>query len=282
MKNRTCLITGASSGIGKVTALELSKHGFNIILLCRDKKKGEEAKKYISEVNKEGYHELFLADMSDFDEIRNCVRDIKSKYNQIDVLINNAGTFQSIRKLNKNGVELQFAVNYLAPYLLTNLLLDILQKSDDARIINVASISHYTGRIHFKDISFINRRYNGLKAYEQSKLALVLFTYELARRLKTTNIKANCADPGRVNTHIGNKESHGIFKWLWILNKPILRSVETGARTLVYLTDSDTGRKNSGKYFKNCKEVRSSKASYNADLARKLWDVSSRLISLEH
>lgn len=280
MKNKTCLITGSSSGIGKVTAFELSKQGFNLILLCRNKQRGEEAMNYISQVNRQGNHELFLADLSDFDDIRNCVREIKSKYKQLDVLINNAGTFQSVRKLNKDGVEIQFAVNYLAPYLLTNLLLDILKESDCARIINVASISHYTGRIHFEDISFINSRYNGLKAYEQSKLALVLFNNELARRLKETNITANCADPGRVNTHIGNKESQGIFKWLWILNKPILRSVESGANTLVCLAASDSGRINSGKYFKNCKEVRSSKTSYNEEIARKLWNLSSRLTSL--
>lgn len=279
MNNKTCLITGSSSGIGKETAFELSKQGFNLVLLCRNKKRGEEALNYISQVNHHGNHGLFLTDLSDFDDIRNCVADIKSKYKQLDVLINNAGTFQSVRKLNKKGVEIQFAVNYLAPFLLTNLLLDILKKTDDARIINIASISHYTGRIHLEDIS-LSKRYNGLKAYEQSKLALVLFTYELARRLQETNITANCADPGRVNTHIGNKESHGIFKWLWILNKPILRSVKSGANTPVYLAASDFGRKNSGKYFKNCKEVRSSKASYNEELARKLWDLSSILTSL--
>lgn len=279
MKNKTCLITGASSGIGKATAFELSKQGFNLILLCRNKKRGEEALNYISQGNQQGNHELFLTDLSDFDDIRNCVRDIKSKYKQLDVLINNAGIFQTIRKLNKNGIEIQFAVNYLAPYLLTNLLLDILKESDSAQIINIASISHYMGKIHFEDISF-SKRYNGLKVYEQSKLALVLFTYELAKKLQETNITANCADPGRVNTHIGNKESHGIFKWLWILNKPILRSVESGAKTSVYLAVSDFGKKNSGKYFKNCKEVRSSKASYNEELARKLWDLSSELTSL--
>ena len=279
MNNKTCLVTGASSGIGKATALELSKQGFDLILLCRNKERGEEALNYISQVNRQGNHRLFLTDLSDFDGIRNCVREIKSKYKQLDVLINNAGTFQTDRKLNKNGIEIQFAVNYLAPYLLTNLLLDILKKSDSARIINVASLSHYMGRIHFDDISF-SKRYDGLRVYEQSKLALVLFTYELARKLKETNITANCADPGRINTHIGNKESHGIYKWLWILNKPILRSVERGAKTSVYLATSDFGGKISGKYFKNCKEVKSSKASYNEELARKLWDLSSKLTSI--
>ena len=278
MKNKTCLITGSSSGIGKAIAFELSQQGYNIIQLCRNKKGGEEALNYISQGNRQGNHQLFITDLSDFDGIRNCAREIKSKYKQLDVLINNAGTFQSVRKLNNNGIELQFAVNYLAPYLLTNLLLDMLKKSDSARIINIASLSHYMGRIHFEDISF-SKRYDGLRVYEQSKLALVLFTYELARKLKETNITANCADPGRVNTHIGNKESHGIYKWLWILNKPILSSVESGAKTAVYLATSDFGGKNSGKYFKNCKEVKSSKASYNEALALKLWDLSSKLTS---
>ena len=279
MANETCLITGSSSGIGKAIAFELSKLGFNLILLCRDKNRGEEALDYISRVPHPGNHELVLADLCDFESIKECIRTIKSKYKQLDVLINNAAVFRSDRKLNKNGIELQFAVNYLAPYLVTNLLLDILKKSESARIINMASTSHYPGRIHFEDISF-TKRYNGLKAYEQSKLALVLFTYELARRLQGTNISANCADPGRINTHIGDKESDGIFKWLWILNKPILKSVESGAKTPVYLATSDSGKYNSGKYFKNCKEVKSSKSSYNEELARKLWDLSSKLTLL--
>lgn len=279
MTNKTCLITGSSSGIGKATAFELAKQGCNLILLCRNKERGEEALNYISQVNPHGNHELYLADLSDFEDIRNCAGEIKSKHKQLDVLINNAGVFKSVRELNKNGIEIQFAVNYLAPFLLTNLLLDILKKADSARIITIGSISHYTGRMHFNDISF-RKRYNGLIAYDQSKLALVLFTYELARRLQETKVTANCADPGRVNTHIGNKESQGIFKWLWILNKPILRSVESGANTLVYLAASDSCSKISGRYFKNCREVRSSKATYNKELARRLWDLSSEWTSL--
>jgi len=276
MQNRTCLITGSSSGIGKATAIELSRQGFNVILLCRNKNKGEEALNDVVQVNRLGHHELILADLSDMDDVRKCGIKIKSKYQQLDVLINNAGTFQSARKLNKDGIELQFAVNYLAPFLLTNLLLDILKTSTSARIINLASLSHYRGRMHFEDISF-RSKYNGLKAYEQSKLALVLFTYELARRIRETTISVNCADPGRVNTHIGNKESSGIWKWLWILNKPLLKSVEKGAKTSVYLATSDFVKEHSGQYFKNCKEVRSSEASYNNELASKLWNLSLAL-----
>ena len=170
----------------------------------------------------------------------------------------------------------------MGPFLLTQLLLDSLLKSENARIINLSSSSHYRGRIKIDDINFFNRSYNGLIAYEQSKLANVLFTYELAEILKDKGITVNCVDPGRVNTHIGDKYSSGIFKYLWILNKPLLVPVEKGASTSIYLATSKEVTETTGKYFKNSKPKRSSKRSYDKEMAKRLWLLSTELTEINN
>ena len=282
MKNKNCLITGGNAGIGKATAIGLAKLGATVILLCKDNIKGEETLKELSKINNSEEHKLLIADLSNFNSIRKCVVEFERIFNKLDVLINNAGIFLTKLELTENNIEKQFAVNHLGPFLLTHLLLNSLLKSENGRIINLSSTSHYRGKIRFDDPNFLNRGYNGLIAYEQSKLANVLFTYELAEILKDKGVTVNCVDPGRVNTHIGNKYSSGIFKYLWILNKPLLVPVEKGAETSIYLAYSNEVNETTGKYFKNRKPKKSSRRSYDKDMAKRLWLVSAELTGINN
>lgn len=277
MKNKICLITGGNAGIGRATAIGLAKLGSTVVLLCKDKLKGEETIKKLSEISESKQHKLLVGDLSVFQSIRTCVEEFEKHFDRLDILINNAGIFLTERQLIENRIEKQFAVNHLGPFLLTQLLLSSLMKSENARIINLSSTSHYFGKMRFDDLFFVKRKYNGLKAYEQSKLANVLFSYELARTLKDYGITVNCVDPGRVNTNIGNKYSSGILKYLWILNKPILVSVEKGSATSIYLATSKEVDEVTGKYFKNRKEKKSSKRSYDKKIAKRLWQISTEL-----
>lgn len=281
MKNKICLITGGNAGIGKATAIGLAKMGATVVLVCRNKVQGEETVQTLSKISEPNVHKLLLADLSDFDSIRACVDEFKKQFNRLDVLINNAGVFFTELQFTRNNIEMQFAVNHLAPFLLTQLLTDTLVKSGKTRILNLSSVSHYFGKIHFDDLFFEKRKYNGLKAYEQSKLANVLFTNELARILKDTEVTVNSIDPGRVNTHIGNKNASGIYKYLWILNKPTLISPERGAATSIYLATSKEVEHVSGKYFKRSKVKRSSKISYEETIAKRLWEVSAELTGMD-
>ncbi len=281
MNNKICLITGGNAGIGKATAIGLAKLGATVILVCKNRIQGEETLKTLSNISQTNGHKLLLADLSDFDSIRKCANEFEGQFNRLDVLINNAGVFFTEAQFTRNNIEMQFAVNHLAPFLLTQLLMDTLLKSGKARILNLSSTSHYFGKIHFNDLFFEKRNYNGLRAYEQSKLANVLFTYELSRILADTEITVNSIDPGRVNTHIGNKNSSGILKYLWILSKPSLISTEKGAATSIYLATSKEVDGVSGKYFKKNKVKRSSKRSYDEVIAKRLWHVSIELTGMD-
>lgn len=276
MKNKICLITGANSGIGKFTAMGLAKSGAKVIMVSRNKEKGQKTLQEI--VGKTGNNEveLLTADFASFESVKKLVLEYKSKYNKLDVLINNAGTFFSELHYTKDGIEMQFAVNHLAPFLLTNLLLDTLKKSSSPRIINVSSKLHYRGSMDFDDL-YLKKGYDGLKAYCQSKLANVLFTYELSRRVEGTGITVNCLHPGGVRTGLVNKNTSGIYKIGWIFLKPFMISPVTGAITSIYLAGSNEVEGMTGKYFDKCKPKRSSRISCDREIARRLWEVSEKL-----
>lgn len=273
------LVTGASSGIGLQMALGLARTGGTVGLICRDTRKAEEAKQLIFSKTNNNNVQIFTADLAEQAQIRKLADDIKKSFSHIDVLINNAATAASRLIVTSEGIELQLAVNYLSAFLLSNLLLPQIQKAEQGRIINVTSRSHKRGGINFDDINF-SKNYSGPGAYNQSKLAIILFTYEMARRLSNTTITVNCFHPGLVNTEFGHKNTNAFHHLLWTLQKPLGRSVEKGAETGIYLATSAAVSKITGAYFADKHQIRSSEESYDAQLAKKLWLFSENLTRL--
>src|SRR6266571_796457 len=204
MQGKICMVTGANSGIGKATALALAQMGATVVMVCRDRARGEEARSEITTKSRKNAVDLLQADLSSQQSIRQLVEHFKHRYTQLHVLINNAGAAFTGRRETVDGLEMTFAVNYLAPFLLTNLLLDVLKASAPARIVNVSSNSHEAGYIQMDDLQA--EHYRSMRVYGQAKLAVVLFTYELARRLQGTGVTDNCLHPGFVATHFGQRD----------------------------------------------------------------------------
>jgi len=280
MEGKICLITGANTGIGKATAEELARKGATILMVCRNSKKGKLAKAEIIKKTGNNQVNLYIADLSSFTSVREMAEQVISTYSRLDVLINNAGIFYTKFQLTEDGIERQFQVNHLSGFLLTHLLLPILKNAPAARIINVSSIGNYKGDIHFHDLN-IEKSYSGLKAYRQSKLANVLFTYELARKLATTKITVNTLHPGVVGTQIGFANNRGLAAIVWWLGSPFMLSDAEGAATSIFLACSDDVKEVSGKYFERCKSKKSAEKSYDLSLANKLWGVSEKLCGIK-
>jgi len=275
MNGKICVITGANSGIGKATALGLAKLGANVVMVCRNQTRGEEARKEIIDKTSNKNIDLLIADLSSQQAIRQLVADFKKKYRQLHVLINDAGVVLRKRTLTTDGIETNFAVNYLAPFLLTNLLLDVLKKSAPARIINVTSGYYKRATINFDDLQS-EKDYSAFGTYAKSKLALVLFTRELSRRLKGTNVTVNVLHPGVIKSNLGRDMS--AFSRLF--TKIFFKSPKKGAETPIYLASSPEVEGISGKFFMNKKEAEFTEASGNEEIARKLWDISAKLTNL--
>jgi len=273
--NRTFLITGANSGIGKEAARELAAKGAAVIMVCRDRSRGEAARADIRRLTKNHRVELLIADLSEQRQIRRLAAEVKERFSKLHVLINNAGIWNDKREITVDGYETTWALNHLAYFLLTKELLDLLKASAPARIINVSSDYHKLGHIAFDDIQ-LGQGYSGGKAYGQSKLANVIFTYELARRLAGTDVTANCLHPGAVNTNFFNNVK-GLFGFLTWIGRPFLRTPEKGAETIVWLASSPEVEGVTGKYFLDRKERQSCPESYDPDVARRLWEVSERM-----
>jgi len=280
MQGKVCIVTGANSGIGKATSLGLAQMGATVVMVCRDRTKGEEAQNEIKTKSGNDAIDLLLAELSSQDSIRQLVENFQQHYMQLDVLINNAGGVNLSRRDTVDGFEMTFAVNYLAPFLLTNLLLDKLKASAPARIVNVSSESHESGYIKMDDLQ-LEKKYRLMRAYGQSKLALVLFTYELARRLQGTGVTANCLHPGFVATNIGQS---GVGRVGRSIVKLIFSSLgispEEGAKTSIYLASSPDIEGVTGKYFVKSIPVRSAPISYDESLQRQLWEESAKLVNL--
>ncbi len=280
MQGKVCVVTGANSGIGKATAMGLAQMGATVVIVCRDQAKGEGAQHEIKEKSGNDGIDLMLTDLTSQASIRQLAENIQQRYQQVHVLINNAGGVNLTRRETSDGLEATFAVNYLAPFLLTNLLLDKLKASSPARIVNVSSESHQSGYIKMDDLE-LEKGYRLMRAYGQSKLALVLFTYELARRLQGAGVTANCLHPGFVATNIGQNGVGSVGRSIVkLIFSRLGISPEEGAKTSIYLASSPEIEGITGKYFIKSIPVRSAPISYDETLQRQLWEVSAKLVNL--
>jgi len=281
MEARVCLVTGANSGLGKATALGLARMKATVVMVCRDQARGEGAQAEIKSVSGNPHVELMLADLSSQADIRRLAESFKARHPRLHVLVNNAGVALRKRSVTADGVETVFAVNYLAPFLLTTLLLDILKLSAPARVVNVAGDFHRKATIRFDDLMF-EEDYTGIRANNQAKLALILFTYELARRLEGTGVTANCLHPGAVGTDgpLKDPDLSPLSRLLYKMVRPFFLSPERGAQTAIYLASSPEVEGVTGRYFIKKRPVKSSAESYDQEIARRLWNVSAKLTGL--
>lgn len=282
MKNKICLITGATSGIGRATALKLAELGFSLILLARNNEKGERICKHIRKRTNNAQVKFYKVDISSMKEVRNVSERIKADFDHIDVLINNAGARFDKYFITDEGIELTFATNHLGHFLLTLSLIEMLKKSPQGRIINISSSAHSRGTENLNDI-IAPENYDRRLVYGRSKLANLYFTYELSSRLKNSNITVNAVDPGGVATNFSR--NNGLFAWTkhylsYILKRKLILP-ERAAETITYLALSNELSKTSGKYFFEKKEINSSSASYNKKNASDLWQLSAKLTGLD-
>ncbi len=275
---RTAIVTGASSGIGLWTAAGLAKAGAHVVMVCRNPKRGEEAKTFVSRLGGPT-PDLVLADFADLKAVEDAAVTISAGYPQIHILVNNAGLFSLNRELTKDGYEMTFAVNHLAPFLFTNKLLPALERSGEqnrhARIVTVASAAANRATIELRDL-MSTRRYNMLGVYGQSKLANILFTKELARRLPPRPISTNCLHPGVVGTQIGNKG--GMAGLVWSAIKPFIISPEDGAVNSLYVATSPQIEGVSGAFFVKQKQARPNPLADDQGIAARLWSESEKLV----
>jgi NAD(P)-dependent dehydrogenase (short-subunit alcohol dehydrogenase family) len=272
MKGRTVLVTGSTDGIGKATAMELAQRGAKVLLHGRDSEKGRAVLEEIRRITGNDSLEFFRADFSSQRQVRMLAAEIKESQDQLHVLINNAGTFLQQRQLTEDGLEMTFAVNHLAPFLLTHELLDLLKESTPSRIVTVASIAHWDAKVDWNNLQG-ERRYDGFQAYALSKLGNILFTYALARRLQVqgTRVTANCLHPGVTRTKL-LRAGFGDYPGA---------TPEEGARTSVYLASSPDVENVSGLYFENRRPARPSPQSYNHELQERFWQISKTLTKLD-
>jgi retinol dehydrogenase-12 len=278
MHGRVCIVTGASSGIGRATARELAARGATVVLVCRDPERGARARAEVAAASPERQAYLELADLASQAEVRRLAVDLLAHHPAIHVLVNNAGVVNLRHTTTVDGIETVFAVNHLAYFLLTHLLQERLAASGGGRIVNVASEVHSMGHVDFDDLGR-ERRYRAMQVYAQSKLANILFTYELARRLAGVDLTVNCLHPGAVATGLGQNNGRLATLVTRVL-RPFFRTPEKGAATAVFLASSPEVADTSGRYFVDCRPKKTSDRSYDTAVAARLWDVSARLTGL--
>jgi NAD(P)-dependent dehydrogenase (short-subunit alcohol dehydrogenase family) len=280
MKDRVCLITGATSGIGKATAVALARMGATVVIHGRNPQKCEATADAIRQRADNPHIETLVADLASLQDTRRLAQEFTARHKQLHLLVNNAGLSLRHRLESRDGFELMFAVNHLAHFLLTNLLLDTIVASAPARIISVSSGLHKYSKLDFADLQ-MTHKFSAMRGYGVSKLANIMFTYELARRLAGRGVTVNTMNPGMTATNIGMEEG-GIFSASKKLMDRIMgHSAEQGADTVVFLAASPEVAGVSGKYFEKRKAVASSATTYDDDACRKLWEISAELVGLK-
>ena len=275
LQGKTILVTGGTNGIGLVTARELAKMGAQVTIVGRSAEKCAAVAREI-EAAAGAEVEIIVGDLSVMAGVRQVAAAFREKHSRLHVLVNNAGGMFTRRVLTADGLEYTFALNHINYFLMTDLLLDLLKASAPSRIINVSSIAHENAKIDFDNLQG-QKRFIGLEAYGQSKLANLLFTYELARRLEGTGVTANALHPGVVATGFARNNGPIYNVGTWIAGQLFFRSPERGAQTSIYLASSPEVERLSGKYFVDCKAVPSRPQSYDRAAAERLWQVSMEL-----
>ncbi|HXQ91695.1 MAG TPA: SDR family oxidoreductase [Nitrososphaerales archaeon] len=277
MKGKVCIVTGTSAGIGKATSIGLAKLDATVVAVMRDSQKSSAALEEIKTKSGKADSVIHLAaDLSSQKSIRDLVKEFTSRFDRLDVLLNNAGVSQFHRSLSPDGIEMTFAVNVLAPFLLTTLLTDKLKSSAPSRIVNVSSAASNNAEIDFDDLQG-EKKYGSFRIYEQSKLCLNLITVEFSRRLEGTRVTANFLHPGVIRTELGTRDANLIFKAIAALVKLFMASPEKGSRTSIYLSTSPDVESVTGKYFANQKQVAANPISFDVATTKRLWEVCEKM-----
>ncbi len=279
MSGKICIVTGSNSGIGKETAFALAEMGATVVMVVRNQEKGEKALAEIIEKTGNKSVSLMLCDMSSMASIRDFSREFKKKYSRLEVLVNNAGGEFSKREVTPEDFERTFAVDYLAPFLLTNKLLDLLKVSAPSRIINVSSGLAKNGKVNFDDLQSV-KDYKGMQVYSNAKLMLMMFTYELARRLVGSGVTANVLMPGFVATNLGKNSGSLRSSIMFKMVRPMQINAKKGAETSVYLASSNEVRDVTGKCFAKKKESATCLTSYDESLQKRLWNETTTMLNL--
>ncbi len=276
-QEKIMIVTGATGGIGLITARELAATGAKVVLVGRSAARLADAVALITQQTPNAQLDTIQADLSSQAEVCAVADTIKQRYDHIDVLINNAGAYYTTHQLSVDGIEMTWALNHMAPFLLTTQLLDLLRASAPARIITVASAAHQGATIDFDDLEG-KKRFSGWKAYGQSKLANIMFTYELANRLLESDVTANCLHPGFVATGFAQNNAGWFAKFFAVMQRYMAITPEQGAETSIFLARSDSVVTTTGRYFDKCKPVPSSKVSYDVTTQRRLWQLSQNMV----
>ena len=277
IKGKSCLITGANTGIGEATALKIAALDAHVIMVCRNQEKGETAREEIIQATNNQNIDLLLCDLASLNDVKRFSEEFFNNYSSLHVLINNAGVFRMKREESSDGYELTFAVNYLSHFYLTQLLLPLLKKNSPSRIVNLSSDMHKFFKIKLKD-PLLEKRFRGQQAYSNSKTAMVLFTYKLERELEGTKVSVFAANPGHVQTQL---TTEGLPKWYRKISDliPNRRTVERAAIASIYAASSNELEGVTGKYLTDCKETKTAKMTKDIENQDYLWELSERLVS---
>ena len=279
LKNKVCIVTGSNSGIGKETALSLAEMGATVVMVVRSKERGEVARSEIVAESGNDSVDLMICDLLSMASIRSFATEFKNKYNRLDVLVNNAGAVFNKRHVTDEGFEQALAVNYLAPFLLTHELLSVLKESSPSRVINLSSGLHKSAKLNLDDLQS-ESSYKSRKVYGSAKLMVIMYTYEMARRLKDTGVTINVVLPGFVATNLGGNTGSLASRVMFGMMKPFQLSPKEGAETSVYMASSPDVDGVTGKCFEKKIETETSEVSYDVELQKKLWDATTSLLGL--
>ncbi|MFN8376784.1 MAG: SDR family oxidoreductase [Anaerolineae bacterium] len=281
MQGKICLVTGANAGLGKATSIGLARRGARVVMVCRNRERGEAARSEIIAASGSQTVDLLLADLSSQQSLRQLAQDFKARYPRLDVLVNNAGGVFMQRQVTADGLEYSFAFNHLAPFLLTHLLLDVVQASAPARIVNVTTRLTGGSAMNFEDLQFERRTYSGFQSYTETKLGNILFTYALARRLQGTGVTVNCVHPGVFRSNFGSEGMPAPMRVIVALSRPFMAAAEQAAERVLYAATAPELEGVSGKYFGAKKELTSPRQSYDQAAQERLWQVSEQLTGLK-